>query len=224
MLLRKKEEIEDWLKKHFIKNYELIEDHEYGYTVNINGSLFISYKGLKSIDVKFNEIKGDFDCSGNQLKTLKGFPEIICGYFNCSNNQLISLKNCPKIIRNGFYCSHNELTSLEFSPEIVNGSFNCCENELISLEGCPETITSYFYCNNNLLTIKGLKYLPKELKKNYIKIDNNKELGELQNINNFQELKGKVEEILKIKEEKENLLNFISQDFLIKNKKMINKI
>ena len=36
MLLRKKEEIEDWLNEYKIKNYKLIENEEYGYIVNIN--------------------------------------------------------------------------------------------------------------------------------------------------------------------------------------------
>lgn len=36
MLLKTKIEIENWLNKYEIENYELIEDKDYGYVVNVN--------------------------------------------------------------------------------------------------------------------------------------------------------------------------------------------
>lgn len=36
MLLKNKVEIEKWLNQYNVKKYELIEDEEYGYVVNVN--------------------------------------------------------------------------------------------------------------------------------------------------------------------------------------------
>ena len=202
MLLRKKEEIEAWLNQYKITNYELIEDKEYGYVVNVNKSVDLCNKYLKSIDVKFNNINGCFDCSVNQLNSLEGSPVIVNGDFYCSENKLESLEGCPKT---------------------VEGNFDCSNNKLISLKYCPKIIEYYFYCSYNKLSIEGLKYLPKAISKNYIYIDNNEKLNDLQNINDFKILKIKVEEILKIKKEKENLLNNINKKDLNKNK-VVSKI
>jgi hypothetical protein len=49
---------------------------------------------LKDLNIpKF--IKGHFNCSGNQLKTLEGAPIYVSGLFGCSDNQLISLEGVP---------------------------------------------------------------------------------------------------------------------------------
>ena len=104
MLLKNKIEIEKWLNKYNIKNYELFEDKEYGYIVNVNGSVNLYTKNLKSIEVKFNIVKGDFLCNNNKLKNLEG---------------------CPEIIKRNFYCNNNKLNSLNYGPKIVDGFFNC---------------------------------------------------------------------------------------------------
>ena len=58
MLLRTKEEIQDWLSQYKINNYELIKDEEYGYVVNINDNVDLHCCELKNIEIKFNEING----------------------------------------------------------------------------------------------------------------------------------------------------------------------
>ena len=65
--------------------------------------------------------------------------------------------------------------------------------------------------------------MPEKIKENYIDIRNNEKLDELQNINKFNNLKEKVEEILKIKKEKDDLLKLINKEELNKNNN-INKI
>lgn len=40
---------------------------KYGYLVNVNGPVYLSHKQLESIYVKFNIIKGHFDCGINKL-------------------------------------------------------------------------------------------------------------------------------------------------------------
>ena len=129
MLLKNKIEIEKWLNKYKIKNYELIPDEKYGYVVNVNENVYLNNKNLKSIDVKFNIIHGDFDCSTNCLTSLNG---------------------CPKIVNKDFYCFNNELKTLEYSPEIVGKDFFCSNNDLISLNKV-KIIKGSFYCNNNNL-------------------------------------------------------------------------
>ena len=173
MLLRKKEEIEKLLNHYHIYQYELISNEEYGYVINVNGNVIINNYNLKSIPFKFNKINGSFNCSHNQLESLKG------------------------------------------CPEIVTGEFRCNHNKLKSLEGCPKIVYKNFICNNNNLDIEGLKYLPK-IENNYIEINNNSKLKELQKIHNFNKLKEKVD-IIFIKKEQEILLNNMDKEKLKKN-------
>ena len=91
MLLIKKEQIELWLNQYDIDNYELVEDQEYGYVVNVNNTVDFFNMELLDIEIKFNEINGDFCCSNNYLDFLKGCPEIVRGNFDCSHNDLKSL-------------------------------------------------------------------------------------------------------------------------------------
>jgi len=77
------------------------------------------------------EIDGSFDCSGNELMTLKNCPQKIEGYFSCSNNQLISLEGCPGNVWKNFYCYSNLLKSLQGCPEFVGGDFWCENNKSI---------------------------------------------------------------------------------------------
>ena len=219
MLLRKKEQIETWLNKYNIHNYELIENAEYGYVVNVNGEVNLFNNNLKSIDVKFNEIKGSFTCAWNLLTTLEGCPEIVEGDFYCIYNQLKSLKCCPTIVNGSFNCSYNRLTSLEGSPEIINGDFYCADNRLTSLEGCPTIVNGSFNCHYNQLTIEGFFDKFKTLKVDKIDIYGNEELEDLQYIDNFSELKEKVLILL----EKDNLLNIINKENFNKENN-INKI
>ena len=104
MLLRKKAEIETWLNQYGIKNYELIEDNEYGFVINVNGNVDLDSKKLISIDIKFNKVEGFFSCNDNLIETLEG---------------------CPEIVEDSFYCYQNKLKTLKYSPKIGNGNFNC---------------------------------------------------------------------------------------------------
>ena len=220
MLLKEKEEIKAWLNKNQIKGYILIKNEEYGYVVNVNGNVVLYNKNLKNIEVKFNEINGWFNCTVNKLNSLEGCPEIVHGNFNCNDNKLKTLEFCPKIVNGDFDCSNNKLINLKGSPKTIYGSFDCSKNKIISLNDCDSDIEGDFCATENNLTIKGLKKFP--LIENKIELLNNKKLGNLQSINNITELKKKVDIILKIQEEKENLLNVINKKNL--KIKKINKI
>ena len=201
MLLRKKEEIEAWLNKYDIKYYTLINSEEYGYIVNVNEGVDLFNKKLTNIKVKFNEIKGDF---------------------NCSNNELVSLKGCPEIINGNFACKRNNLKNLKNGPKMINGGYWCQENNLISLEGISSEINDYFNCSYNKLDIQELQKLCNIKYLIEVSLFNNLKLGDFQKIKFINEIQETVE-MLKIKEDKENLLNLINQDYL-NNKQNINKI
>jgi hypothetical protein len=76
--------------------------------------------------------KGEVDVDGNVDMTNKNLTEIpvkfgrVEGRFDCSNNNLTTLKNCPTYINGGFSsfdCGGNKLTSLEYCPDSIGGSY-----------------------------------------------------------------------------------------------------
>jgi len=72
-------------------------------SIDYNGDIDISFKGLDKMPIKFNIVKGDFDCSNNKLTDLNGVP-IECNNFDCYNNKLRSLEYAPKKCNHfGFY-------------------------------------------------------------------------------------------------------------------------
>ena len=156
MLLKKKQNIEAWLSKYKINNYELIEDEHYGYVVNINGYVNLSNQRLKSIDVKFNIVKESFNCAWNELTTLEGCPNIIEGNFKCNNNKIKYLLGGPKLVKGNYICSNNELKSLEDCPDVLNNLF-CKNNKLTTLNYCPEINILIDCSNNKLKNLIGLK-------------------------------------------------------------------
>lgn len=153
-------------------------------TVDVDGDVIISRKGLDKFPLRFRNIMGNFEFDNNNLTSLDGAPLYVSGDFYCIHNKLESLKGAPEIVGNGFYCGDNLLTTLEGSPKIVGGLFNCHNNklttlegitksiggslscgynELISLNGCPSSITK-LYCNHNPIykwwsQINDVKYL-----------------------------------------------------------------
>jgi len=68
-----------------------------------------------------------YDKDGNEIDGDKARWE---GYFDCSNNQLTSLKGAPREVNGNFSCSHNKLTSLEGAPREVKRGFYCYKNQI----------------------------------------------------------------------------------------------
>ena len=150
--LQTKEETENWLNEKGVTGYKINED----LTVDTKYDVYLNDKNIKKISVKFNIVDGDFNCSVNNLTSLKGCPEVVKGSFNCSNNKLTNLEYLPKQIRDSIHLNNNSLTSLNGSPERVTGSFNCSNNKLTSLEGSPVFVSKTFDCSDNKLTsLKG---------------------------------------------------------------------
>jgi len=136
-----------------IKDYTFNDD----LSIDVNGNVDLSYRGLTKIPIVFRNVSGYFLCYSNNLTSLEGCPETVGGSFHCSYNKLTSLEGSPKKVGGDFNCVFNNLTSLEGCPETVGGDFLCRNNKLKSLEGCPETIGGDFDCRRSLDGIGDVK-------------------------------------------------------------------
>lgn len=130
-LLTDKQSIINWLDNHNIKNYTLIEDSKYGYVVDVDGSVNLTCKNLKSIDIKFKTISGNFNCSNNYITSLEGCPTTVGGHFSCDDNQLTNLEGVPTSVAGYFSCMSNQLTTLKGGPTSVGDNFYFYNNPLL---------------------------------------------------------------------------------------------
>ena len=127
-----------------------------------DGDIELSKVGLSSLDGSptkviggYDKVIGGFNCSHNNLTSLKGAPVYISGSFRCFNNQLTSLKGAPETVDEAFFCYDNKLTTLEGCPKVVGGIFACHRNKLTSLKGAPKSVGKYFACTgNNIVNVK----------------------------------------------------------------------
>jgi hypothetical protein len=101
-------------EKYGIENYTVNDDE----SIDVNGSVDLSFNDLTELPLVFNKVTGDFYCSHNVLTSLKGSPKWVGGYFDCYNNQLTSLEFSPEYVGTNFYCYNNDLTD------------NYCESEI----------------------------------------------------------------------------------------------
>lgn len=95
---------------------------------------------------------GHIVCCNSNLTSLEEneFIQYVNGHFNCSDNQLTTLKGAPQFVHGNFDCSRNQLTSLEDAPKRISEDFYCVLNKLTSLNGIPESIGGSFYCDNSI--------------------------------------------------------------------------
>jgi hypothetical protein len=150
--LESKQDIDSICKKFNITNYTINDDG----TIDVEGNVNLSSRGLTKLPLKFRNVSGDFYCSYNKLTTLEGSPSSVGGRFYCSDNKLTTLEGSPSSVRGDFYCYNNKLTTLEGSPRSVGGRFDCSVNKLTTLEGSPRSVGGGFYCyNNQLTTLEG---------------------------------------------------------------------
>ena len=121
--------------------------------VDIAGNFYCVNQKLDSfLGVFFGRVSGSFDCSINNIVSLKGAPRQVKGSFICKDNELVSLKGAPLKVGKDFDCMSNKLVSLEGAPQNVGRKFACNNNKLVSLEGAPQTVEGDFNCGNNQLT------------------------------------------------------------------------
>ena len=105
-------------KQYGIENYTINEDG----SIDVNGNVNLSYKGLTELPLTFNKVTGYFDCSRNNLTSLKGSPRWVGGSFNIIYNLITSLEFSPEYVGLWFSCEHNDLTDNYCDTEI-GGSF-----------------------------------------------------------------------------------------------------
>jgi hypothetical protein len=117
--------------------------------------LVIKGKGLKELpDLGNVVVHNIFDCSNNELTSLKGCPRRTA-YFVCSHNKLATLEGATLDVSSSFTCSHNELETLEGAPRALY-YFDCHDNKLLSLKGAPEAVRNKMICTGNPMdTLEG---------------------------------------------------------------------
>ena len=138
------------------------QTNRYDYDGDLNWNTLINFilEDKDGFIINFGKVTGDFDCSWNQLISLKGAPQEVGGNFICYSNRLTSLKGAPQIVGGGFYCSNTQLTSLEGAPQEVGEDFYCYSNRLTSLEGAPREVGGNFDCSwNQLTSLEGAPHI-----------------------------------------------------------------
>ena len=118
------QEIKDICEKYDIRNYTINADGSIDVNVNVN----LFDMNLTELPIKFNRVRGNFYCYGNNLTSLEGCPSYVGGSFYCFENKLTSLEGCPKEVGVSFVCGNNPLESFEG----YKGDFNrlVCLNKI----------------------------------------------------------------------------------------------
>ena len=155
---RRIETIKEWLKEYDIENYIINRD----FTIDVDEDAELFAMDLKEFPdyIQFGVVRGNFNCSSNNLKSLRGAPREVRKSFDCRWNKLTSLEGAPMKVKWYFDCSYNELTSLKGAPEKVGVSFYCSSNRLTSFEGGPKEVSGTFFCSNN-----GIKFTEEDVRK-----------------------------------------------------------
>ncbi|MBR1826009.1 MAG: hypothetical protein IJ770_05430 [Alphaproteobacteria bacterium] len=97
----------------------------------VKGDLDLSNKGLTELpDLSDVVVEGNFDCSGNELTTLKGAPKKVGGHFDCFENELTTLEGAPKEVGGDFECKGNRLKSLLHLPKMKEEGRIYCDDTL----------------------------------------------------------------------------------------------
>lgn len=120
-----KDDIAQWLNDMDIKHYIIHNNLKVDVEHNVN----LSRKNLNFIPVQFGQVKGFFDCSFNQLRSLDGAPLLVGSHYSCHTNKLLDLEGVPEVIHGNFYCLDNLIRSLSPLKEI-KGNLSCTDNLL----------------------------------------------------------------------------------------------
>ncbi len=90
----------------------------------IRGDVNLRYLYLEELPEflsEISEVTEHFDCSVNNLTSLKGAPQSIGGGFHCGNNKLTSLEGAPKSVKGDFFCGRN---AVQFTEEQIRAVSN----------------------------------------------------------------------------------------------------
>jgi hypothetical protein len=116
-------------KKYGIENYTINPDG----SIDVNGSVDLSFNDLTELPLRFNKVTGSFDCGMNKLTSLKGSPRWIGDWFSCEFNYLTD-NYCDSEIGGYFYTTlgqdgltennYNEWRKLYKRKQILNQIFD----------------------------------------------------------------------------------------------------
>jgi hypothetical protein len=101
--------IEQICRELNISNFTINDD----FTVDVNGNVDLSGKGLTEIPLQFNRVEGDFNVSHNKLTSLKNSPTF-CMSYNCYDNLLTSFEGISENIGESLVCHHNQFYSFNY--------------------------------------------------------------------------------------------------------------
>lgn len=115
--------IEKILDDFNIVNYTINSDE----TVDVDGSVNLSFKNIHRLEIQFNKVMGNFSISGNPITTMKGFPKYIEGTLNCNLTNLETLEYFPEYVGGYSFLNYLDLKSLDG----YTGSFDklTCDNK-----------------------------------------------------------------------------------------------
>lgn len=142
-----KDRIDSICEKYNIKGYSINSDG----SIDVDGSVLITEKGLITIPLRFNNVIGSFYCNNNSLTSLLGSPKYVGGTFDCGTNRLMSLKFAPDRIQRDFLCENNPLSDLVGGPSYVNGDYFAYSTHIKTLVGCAAIINGNLQVGQNLL-------------------------------------------------------------------------
>ena len=164
------------------------QTNRYDYDGNLDSDILSTFvsEDKEGFIINFGKVTGNFNCSGLDLISLEGAPQVVGGNFECYYNNLTSLEGAPQKVGRNFNCKGNHLATLKGAPQKVSGGFWCYINRLISLEGAPQTVGECFDCSYNQLT--SLKGAPKTVDGNF---DCRKNFN-LHSLDGIGEVKGKI--------------------------------
>jgi hypothetical protein len=137
-------EIESWLFDNKVQAWVVNDD----LSINVDGSVIIEQKLLKSLPYKFNRVNGAFSVYRNDLK---------------------SMENCPSYVGRGDFSveANYKIKDFKGSPRVVNGDYSIIDTSITSFHDIHkhiDTINGDLLINQRvkdsvlgLLKIRGLK-------------------------------------------------------------------
>ena len=137
-----------------IVSYDLNDD----LSVDVHQRVNLSAKKLKMIPIKFGKVVGNFDCSSNQLTSLKNSPKVVTRDFICDDNkELKSLVGGPEEVGGYQYiCDNTGISSLKGVPPDFTGTLSVSKSKsLTTLEGCPTTLARLHADSCSLKSLEG---------------------------------------------------------------------
>jgi len=137
-----KAKITKWLTHVGVENFTINPD----LTVDVDGDVYFGTHRWTEFPVKFGVIKGNFICAVGHLESCVNFPDEVEGECDITGQQLKSLKGFPSKVGTGVHgggvdISFTPLTSMDGISEEINGDLVMTDTRISSLEGIADKIT-----------------------------------------------------------------------------------